>query len=32
MKNDNKTTAIEKMLTGTLEEYIMYIKGLATLK
>lgn len=32
MKNENKTTAIEKMLNGTLEEYILYIKGLATLK
>ncbi len=32
MKNENKTTAIEKMLNGTLEEYILYIKGLATLR
>ena len=32
MKNENKTTAIDKMLNGTLEDYILYIKGLATLK
>lgn len=32
MKDTNKTTALEKMLNGTLEDYILYIKGLATLK
>jgi hypothetical protein len=32
MKNQDKTTALEKMLNGTLEDYILYIKGLATLK
>lgn len=32
MKNQNKLTAIEKMLNGTLADYIMYLKGMATLK
>jgi hypothetical protein len=32
MKNENKTTAIDKMLNGTLQDYILYIKGLAALK
>lgn len=32
MKNENKTTALEKMLNGTLADYIMYLKGMATLK
>jgi len=32
MKNENKLTAIEKMLNGTLTDYILYLKGMATLK
>lgn len=32
MKNQDKTIALDKMLNGTLEDYILYIKGLTKLK
>ncbi len=32
MKKENKLTAIEKMLNGTLADYILFLKGMATLK
>lgn len=32
MKNSNKLTALDKMLNGTLTDYILHLKGMATLK
>jgi hypothetical protein len=32
MKNDNKATALDKMLNGTLEDYILYLKNIASNK